>query len=219
MLHDPRVRRQASIAAQRSTTARAASSSCLRPPSPEEARPLLDHGDRRHLHQRPRRGREGSRRGHPRRRPPSAQETRTQPTGEPRTSILGSPVSYVCCRQNWSPRSPGTRGLPRVSRRDPQAVFTAVYRCHRCSDDRHLTCRSANTSGDRAAPCPWYVPGRHASLTQEALRPHSRNLMKVTEKQKPQVTASENPGASTEPPSGFEPETYALRVRCSGHLS
>ncbi len=22
-----------------------------------------------------------------------------------------------------------------------------------------------------------------------------------------------------EPPSGFEPETYALRVRCSGHLS
>lgn len=41
----------------------------------------------------------------------------------------------------------------------------------------------------------------------------------IKEKQKPQVTASENPGASTEPPSGFEPETYALRVRCSGHLS
>lgn len=28
-----------------------------------------------------------------------------------------------------------------------------------------------------------------------------------------------SPEASTEPPSGFEPETYALRVRCSGHLS
>ncbi len=28
-----------------------------------------------------------------------------------------------------------------------------------------------------------------------------------------------SPEASTEPPSGFEPETYALRVRCSGQLS
>lgn len=35
---------------------------------------------------------------------------------------------------------------------------------------------------------------------------------------KPQVTASESWGDS-EPPSGFEPETYALRVRCSGQLS
>lgn len=26
-------------------------------------------------------------------------------------------------------------------------------------------------------------------------------------------------GVRMEPPSGFEPETYALRVRCSGHLS
>ncbi|MFJ2829127.1 helix-turn-helix domain-containing protein [Streptomyces sp. NPDC087263] len=37
--------------------------------------------------------------------------------------------------------------------------------------------------------------------------------LEVKKKQKPQVTASENPGASTEPPSGFEPETYALRDR------
>ncbi|CAG6398535.1 hypothetical protein SCOCK_70219 [Actinacidiphila cocklensis] len=28
-----------------------------------------------------------------------------------------------------------------------------------------------------------------------------------------------SPGVFREPPSGFEPETYALRVRCSGQLS
>ena len=36
-----------------------------------------------------------------------------------------------------------------------------------------------------------------------------------------QETPGQRPdlGFTVEPPSGFEPETYALRVRCSGHLS
>lgn len=42
----------------------------------------------------------------------------------------------------------------------------------------------------------------------------------------PKVKKTKNPqvrgltwGFTLEPPSGFEPETYALRVRCSGQLS
>ena len=49
-------------------------------------------------------------------------------------------------------------------------------------------------------------------------REGAKDSPEAAEKEKPQVTASESWGFS-EPPSGFEPETYALRVRCSGHLS
>ena len=38
------------------------------------------------------------------------------------------------------------------------------------------------------------------------------------QKKKPQVIGM-TCDLMMEPPSGFEPETYALRVRCSGHLS
>ncbi len=50
----------------------------------------------------------------------------------------------------------------------------------------------------------------------------SRHLGRATRhapgNRKPQVTGYVTWGSS-EPPSGFEPETYALRVRCSGQLS
>ncbi|GHD60008.1 hypothetical protein GCM10010317_051580 [Streptomyces mirabilis] len=66
------------------------------------------------------------------------------------------------------------------------------------------------TKGGRTGPAraPYWAPsGRLGARSVSGL-----DQKTLQEKQKPQVTASENPGASTEPPSGFEPETYALRA-------
>ncbi len=46
----------------------------------------------------------------------------------------------------------------------------------------------------------------------------TRERRAMPEQHKAQVTGYVT-WAFSEPPSGFEPETYALRVRCSGHLS
>jgi len=58
----------------------------------------------------------------------------------------------------------------------------------------------------------------HASLTQAISRHPGRVTRHAPSGRKPQISGYLSWGFS-EPPSGFEPETYALRVRCSGHLS
>ena len=86
------------------------------------------------------------------------------------------------------------RVLPHVGKNAAEAPAKLVPRQRRT---KPLRSRIAHAS--RLA-----APGR---VTRHALN-----------REKPQVTASESQGFP-EPPSGFEPETYALRVRCSGHLS
>ena len=85
---------------------------------------------------------------------------------------------------------------------------------------RLLSCRlPAHTSwphpcsaaAEMAAPRPHIAAGRLA----ERFNPHRGRSRKSKIPRSRRVS----PEASTEPPSGFEPETYALRVRCSGQLS
>ncbi len=90
-------------------------------------------------------------------------------------------------------------------------------------DDRRLYDGSRQTAGTilkelgETRSCPPRKLPPHPQLRPK-LRPGTAARLAPSaaaasaKKQKPQVTASENPGASTEPPSGFEPETYALRV-------
>lgn len=61
-------------------------------------------------------------------------------------------------------------------------------------------------------------PPAHALLTQAVPQHAGRVTRYAPSIRKPQVSDSLTWGFS-EPLSGFEPETYALRVRCSGHLS
>ncbi len=58
----------------------------------------------------------------------------------------------------------------------------------------------------------------HASLTQALSQRPCRVTRHAPNSRKTQVRGYLT-WVLSEPPSGFEPETYALRVRCSGHLS
>lgn len=67
--------------------------------------------------------------------------------------------------------------------------------------------RVAGTQPGRHPPGPWTAEQHAPSAAAASVKSKSPRSRRVS------------PRAFTEPPSGFEPETYALRVRCSGHLS
>ena len=74
----------------------------------------------------------------------------------------------------------------------------------------HLAGQTGETSAEQDG---------HTMATHEGAKIIEFRPRKVSEKSKSPRSRRVSPEASAEPPSGFEPETYALRVRCSGHLS
>lgn len=79
-------------------------------------------------------------------------------------------------------------------------------------EDKAKAQAKAAKKATRRKPTKWVPSGSaHASLTQATSRQPCRVTRHAPSNRKPQVTGYVTWGSS-EPPSGFEPETYALRV-------
>ncbi len=116
-----------------------------------------------------------------------------------------------CTSWGWTcPRSWRSFGTPRSARRAATSRAARISRRTRCAGRETPSCPPRNRR-----------PGPRLRLE---LRPGTaarpvHGAAAVSSKSKSPRSRRVSPEASTEPPSGFEPETYALRVRCSGQLS
>src|SRR5690606_22193290 len=88
----------------------------------------------------------------------------------------------------------------------------------RLAGGSHVRADGARDPGSAALPCGSVLLSRR-SMTHRLRAARDRLRAPADPEQRKRPGHGRVTWPLSEPPSGFEPETYALRVRCSGHLS